>query len=193
MLFDEPTSALDPEMIKEVLESMEELATSGMTMIVVTHEMGFARAVADRVVFMADGQIVEVGTPEHFFNGPPGRTNQTVPRPDPVSGVCWYSGRKGSVRRQIRSLATALHEIRSHGVGTRSWTTELRLGRAPVTELHLGSAAPRGLPLGTGSRYLAGASYPFSVSSRFGVFVCRGRACTRGRGGCLRGPVRRHF
>jgi general L-amino acid transport system ATP-binding protein len=70
MLFDEPTSALDPEMIKEVLESMEELATSGMTMIVVTHEMGFARAVADRVVFMADGQVVEVGTPEHFFTDP---------------------------------------------------------------------------------------------------------------------------
>ena len=70
MLFDEPTSALDPEMIKEVLETMEELATTGMTLIVVTHEMGFARAVADRVVFMADGQIVEVGTPEHFFTDP---------------------------------------------------------------------------------------------------------------------------
>jgi general L-amino acid transport system ATP-binding protein len=70
MLFDEPTSALDPEMIKEVLDTMEELAESGMTMIVVTHEMGFARAVADRVVFMSDGQIVEVGTPEHFFTNP---------------------------------------------------------------------------------------------------------------------------
>ena len=70
MLFDEPTSALDPEMIKEVLETMVELARSGMTMIVVTHEMGFARAVADRVVFMADGEIVEVGTPEHFFTDP---------------------------------------------------------------------------------------------------------------------------
>ena len=70
MLFDEPTSALDPEMIKEVLDSMKELAVSGMTMIVVTHEMGFAREVADRVVFMADGQIVEVGTPEHFFTNP---------------------------------------------------------------------------------------------------------------------------
>jgi general L-amino acid transport system ATP-binding protein len=67
MLFDEPTSALDPEMIKEVLDAMEELASSGMTMIVITHEMGFARAVADRIVFMADGQIVEVGRPEHFF------------------------------------------------------------------------------------------------------------------------------
>jgi general L-amino acid transport system ATP-binding protein len=70
MLFDEPTSALDPEMIKEVLDTMEELAQTGMTMICVTHEMGFARAVADRVVFMADGQIVEVGTPEHFFTDP---------------------------------------------------------------------------------------------------------------------------
>jgi general L-amino acid transport system ATP-binding protein len=70
MLFDEPTSALDPEMIGEVLDTMKELASSGMTMIVVTHEMGFAREVADRVVFMADGQIVEVGTPEHFFENP---------------------------------------------------------------------------------------------------------------------------
>ncbi|MDQ4082389.1 MAG: amino acid ABC transporter ATP-binding protein [Actinomycetota bacterium] len=70
MLFDEPTSALDPEMIKEVLDAMEELAQSGMTMIVVTHEMGFARAVADRMVFMADGEIVEAGTPEHFFTNP---------------------------------------------------------------------------------------------------------------------------
>jgi general L-amino acid transport system ATP-binding protein len=67
MLFDEPTSALDPEMINEVLDTMKDLARGGMTMIVVTHEMGFAREVADRVVFMADGQIVETGTPEHFF------------------------------------------------------------------------------------------------------------------------------
>jgi general L-amino acid transport system ATP-binding protein len=70
MLFDEPTSALDPEMIAEVLDVMKELARSGMTMIVVTHEMGFAREVADRVVFMADGEIVEVGTPQHFFEAP---------------------------------------------------------------------------------------------------------------------------
>ena len=70
MLFDEPTSALDPEMIKEVLDTIKDLALSGMTMIVVTHEMGFAREVADRVVFMADGQVVEVGTPEHFFDNP---------------------------------------------------------------------------------------------------------------------------
>jgi general L-amino acid transport system ATP-binding protein len=70
MLFDEPTSALDPEMIKEVLDVMIELAGSGMTMMVVTHEMGFAREVANRIVFMADGEIVEVGTPEHFFTNP---------------------------------------------------------------------------------------------------------------------------
>jgi general L-amino acid transport system ATP-binding protein len=70
MLFDEPTSALDPEMINEVLDAMKDLAREGMTMIVVTHEMGFAREVADRVVFMADGTIVEVGTPEHFFTDP---------------------------------------------------------------------------------------------------------------------------
>jgi len=70
ILFDEPTSALDPEMIKEVLDVMKELATSGMTMIVVTHEMGFAREVADRVIFMDAGHIVEVGTPEHFFQNP---------------------------------------------------------------------------------------------------------------------------
>ncbi len=70
MLFDEPTSALDTEMINEVLDAMKDLARSGMTMIVVTHEMGFAREVADRVVFMADAEIVEVGTPEHFFTNP---------------------------------------------------------------------------------------------------------------------------
>jgi general L-amino acid transport system ATP-binding protein len=70
MLFDEPTSALDPEMINEVLDTMKDLARGGMTMIVVTHEMGFAREVADRVVFMEAGQIVEVGTPEHFFTAP---------------------------------------------------------------------------------------------------------------------------
>jgi len=70
MLFDEPTSALDPEMIKEVLEVMMELARSGMTMVCVTHEMGFARSVADRIIFMDKGEIVEIGTPDEFFNRP---------------------------------------------------------------------------------------------------------------------------
>lgn len=70
MLFDEPTSALDPEMIKEVLDTMQTLAQSGMTMICVTHEVGFAREVADRVVFMDRGTIVEIATPEEFFNNP---------------------------------------------------------------------------------------------------------------------------
>ncbi len=70
MLFDEPTSALDPEMIGEVLDVMRELARSGMTMLVVTHEMGFARDVADRVIFMDEGRIVEEGTPEEIFSNP---------------------------------------------------------------------------------------------------------------------------
>lgn len=70
MLFDEPTSALDPEMVGEVLDVMKQLAREGMTMIVVTHEMGFAREVADRVIFMDEGKVVEVGTPEHFFTNP---------------------------------------------------------------------------------------------------------------------------
>ena len=70
LLFDEPTSALDPEMISEVLEVMQQLARDGMTMVVVTHEMGFARSAANRVVFMADGQIVEDRSPEAFFTAP---------------------------------------------------------------------------------------------------------------------------
>ena len=70
MLFDEPTSALDPEMIKEVLDVMVDLAESGMTMLVVTHEMGFANRVADRVIFMDEGEIIEQNTPDQFFNNP---------------------------------------------------------------------------------------------------------------------------
>jgi general L-amino acid transport system ATP-binding protein len=70
MLFDEPTSSLDPEMVKEVLDTMVELASDGITMLVVSHEMGFARQVADRIIFMADGQIVEINKPEGFFTAP---------------------------------------------------------------------------------------------------------------------------
>lgn len=70
MLFDEPTSALDPEMVSEVLETMTSLARDGMTMVCVTHEMAFARAVADRVIFMNAGQIIEQGKPEEFFKNP---------------------------------------------------------------------------------------------------------------------------
>lgn len=76
MLFDEPTSALDPEMVGEVLNVMNELAKSGMTMVVVTHEMGFAREVADRVLFMDDGHIVEQGTPEEIFKHPKNQRTQ---------------------------------------------------------------------------------------------------------------------
>ena len=70
MLFDEPTSALDPEMVGEVLDVMKELAREGMTMVVVTHEMGFAREVGERIIFMADGKIVEQGSPKEFFDNP---------------------------------------------------------------------------------------------------------------------------
>jgi ABC-type polar amino acid transport system ATPase subunit len=77
MLFDEPTSALDPEMVSEVLETMIELAKSGMTMICVTHEMGFARQVADRIIFMDAGEIVEENTPEEFFNNPQNERTKT--------------------------------------------------------------------------------------------------------------------
>jgi general L-amino acid transport system ATP-binding protein len=70
MLFDEPTSALDPEMVKEVLDTMVELATDGITMLVVSHEMGFARQVADRMIFMDEGQIVEINAPQNFFDHP---------------------------------------------------------------------------------------------------------------------------
>ena len=85
MLFDEPTSALDPEMIKEVLDVMIDLAQSGMTMIVVTHEMGFARTVADGMVFMDEGRIVESASPEKFFAEPRERPHEAVPEPDPVA------------------------------------------------------------------------------------------------------------
>jgi ABC-type polar amino acid transport system ATPase subunit len=77
MLFDEPTSALDPEMIKEVLDAMVELATGGMTMIVVTHEMGFAKQVADQMVFMAGGEVVEQASPQDFFNHPKSERTKT--------------------------------------------------------------------------------------------------------------------
>ena len=78
MLFDEPTSALDPELVGEVLAVMKELAKEGMTMVVVTHEMDFARDVADRIIFMADGKIVEQGTPKEFFSQDENRTGKKI-------------------------------------------------------------------------------------------------------------------
>jgi ABC-type methionine transport system ATPase subunit len=86
MLFDEPTSALDPEMIKEVLDVMIELAGQGITMLCVTHEMGFAKAVADRVIFMDQGQIVEQNTPHEFFNNP--QSDRTKDFLSKILGTC---------------------------------------------------------------------------------------------------------
>ena len=83
MLFDEPTSSLDPEMVKEVLDTMEVLAGEGMTMVVVTHEMGFARRVADRMVFIDQGQMVEIAPPEPFFTAP-GTRDAEFPAADPA-------------------------------------------------------------------------------------------------------------
>ena len=84
MLFDEPTSALDPEMVKEVLDTMVQLAQDGMTMLGVTHEMGFARQVANRVMFMDAGQIVEVNDAGSVFRQSAARAHQAVPEPDPA-------------------------------------------------------------------------------------------------------------
>jgi ABC-type polar amino acid transport system ATPase subunit len=87
MLFDEPTSALDPEMVGEVLDVMKSLAGTGVTMVVVTHEMGFARQVADRVIFMDSGRIVESGTPAQIFRRPAGRAYAQLPwcGPEPLT------------------------------------------------------------------------------------------------------------
>ena len=84
MLFDEPTSALDPEMVGEVLDVMKELAREGMTMVVVTHEMGFAREVSNRVLFLDGGVIAEEGTPDQIFNHPQTERLQIVPGKGPV-------------------------------------------------------------------------------------------------------------
>jgi len=104
MLFDEPTSALDPEMVGEVLDVMGELAATGMTMLVVTHEMGFARKVADRVIFMADGEIVEDTDPESFFTNP-----QTDRAKDFLGKICYVHrvfgrGVRGLFGRGVRGL-----------------------------------------------------------------------------------------
>ena len=140
MMFDEPTSALDPEMIKEVLDVMVELAESGMTMIVVTHEMGFARQVADRMVMFDEGKVVEIGTPEQVLEHPQARTHPAVPgansdltRPDlpaaaklhcasedpRIPGPSVSGGDAGLAERSIhgaRLLAQVHHRCNDNGV-----------------------------------------------------------------------------
>jgi len=92
MLYDEPTSALDPEMIREVLDVMANLSAEGMTSIVVTHEMGFARRAADRIVFMESGEIIESAPSEQFFAGNRQRAQPSLPRPDPSLTCCREPG-----------------------------------------------------------------------------------------------------
>ena len=139
MLFDEPTSALDPEMIKEVLETMVSLAEEGMTMLCVTHEMGFARKVANRVIFMDQGQIVEQNTPVEFFDHPAARAHQAVPQPDPaLSELRSRAGRRQKVpKRRARSCS--------------GW---LDTSRLPAM------AAPSASSLGAGARRRASSSAP---------------------------------
>jgi ABC-type methionine transport system ATPase subunit len=119
MLFDEPTSALDPEMIKEVLDTMVELAEEGMTMLCVTHEMGFARQVANRVIFMDQGQIVEQNEPEEFFTIR-SRAHQAVPEPDPA-------GADDRTRRGILSTSAPVGSCQFHP--NARWSAGARCGR----------------------------------------------------------------
>ena len=129
MLFDEPTSALDPEMISEVLSVMTSLAKEGMTMIVVTHEMGFARGAANRVVFMADGAIVEAAEPKEFFNNPTFRARQRFPRKDPQALMPPTPRRKEPTMpsfplRPSRPCARRRrtgHRTAVRGIGLRRW------------------------------------------------------------------------
>ena len=123
MLFDEPTSALDPEMIKEVLETMVGLAEEGMTMLCVTHEMGFARKVANRVIFMDQGQIVEQNTPAEFFDHPAARAHEAVPEPDPALGVQARKSRATTARRLRRELLGV--RARNGGIDPRDTAVEL--------------------------------------------------------------------
>ena len=115
LLFDEPTSALDPEMINEVLEVMQQLARDGMTMVVVTHEMGFARSAANRVVFMADGRIVEDRTPEEFFTAPGERPGQGLPVQDPQAlngGAVMRTRHLTRLRRALAGSALTVLALR---------------------------------------------------------------------------------
>ncbi len=136
MLFDEPTSALDPEMIGEVLEVMKELAREGMTMIVVSHEMGFAREVANRVVMMDDGVVVEEGTPDQVFSASDSGAHQDVPLEDPVvagaSAPCDEGPAPRPGKAQLNSGKPAQHRLgrRLQGRGIRGRVAEGKVAEA---------------------------------------------------------------
>ena len=126
MLFDEPTSALDPEMIKEVLDVMVDLAEEGMTMLVVTHEMGFARQVANRVIFMDEGQIIEQNEPGRILHQSAAHADEAVPQPDPAlaSGgrrprpmVALAAGIDALETVRAEEIALALNEVRGRTRG----------------------------------------------------------------------------
>ena len=169
MLFDEPTSALDPEMINEVLEVMRQLARDGMTMIVVTHEMGFARSAANRVVFMADGRIVEETTPEQFFTNPRSGPREGLP----VEGAAPLRGLFGG-----RGVYVLARRRGPGGVGVAA-------GRGP------GIGARMPALRGARGRACAGRRAGLGARARVGA---RGAGCGRGvRGagaGCGAGRAR---
>ena len=132
MLFDEPTSALDPEMIKEVLDTMIELAAEGMTMICVTHEMGFAQAVANRVIFMDQGQIVEQNEPKEFFNNPQSERTKLFLSQNPRA--LRRTGRKPLKSRQYRA------ESAGQCAGSRLALSRMRFARVPGRVTRAGAA-----------------------------------------------------
>ena len=121
MLFDEPTSALDPEMVKEVLDTMVSLAQEGMTMLCVTHEMGFARQVANRVIFMDQGQIVEMNEPDRVLQEPAARAHQALPQPDPaLTRDPEEHAREGGDARTVRDGITRKNRRDSSGSKVRA-------------------------------------------------------------------------
>ena len=174
MLFDEPTSALDPEMVKEVLEVMISLAESGMTMLCVTHEMGFARQVANRVIFMDQGQIIEENEPDEFFSNPrhdrtktssPSTTTQMVVRCTSAPGPADVSMRISFAR------SMASRSVRSNGIPSGylwCWSTARDVfARSERFRIQAGRGAPlRPKPLTRSER-----------SARSAAFACR-RGCT---------------
>ena len=153
MLFDEPTSALDPEMIGEVLEVMKELAREGMTMIVVTHEMGFAREVADRVVMMDEGRVVEEGTPDTFFSNPTtsGRRASWPRSCDPVAGADRRPRRRPAHLRR-RQDGLRRHPLRHRPRGGADRPRQRRAQGVRVDRGALRGARPRDARGGAGAR-----------------------------------------
>ncbi|MFO7644256.1 MAG: ATP-binding cassette domain-containing protein [Desulfosarcina sp.] len=148
MLFDEPTSALDPEMIGEVLDVMVKLTTEGMTMGVVTHEMGFARQVAHRVIFMGDGRLIESGSPRRFFRQPPNRPRGPVYQPNPGALTRAPAGHLHVRHRRQPAQKACRNHLNFFSYGDRMIQRRLKPGRPemilPATDRYAGDESGRG-------------------------------------------------